>query len=77
MLQGFHQLELVRQPESRGQGHQGAALVQGGQWHWHVEEKGSDAKADLKKHVESFIEHNGRLLVGLKDSSTDYSTIKS
>ena len=64
----------MRQPESRGQGHQGAALVQGGQWHWHIEEKGGDAKADLEKYVALDKTFNV-FLVGLKDSSTDFRCI--
>ena len=49
MLNSFHQLELVRQPEGGGESEEGAALVERRQRNRNVEEKSRDSKSNLIK----------------------------
>ena len=48
VLDGLHELELVRQPEGGGEGEEGPALVKGSQRNWNVKQERRDAKANLK-----------------------------
>jgi len=49
MLNSFHQLELVRQPEGGGESEECAALMERSQRNRNVEEKSRDSKSNLKK----------------------------
>ena len=47
MLNSFHQLELVRQPEGGGESEECAALMERSQRNRNIEEKSCDSKSNL------------------------------